>query len=440
VRPCFSASEKEEEARRGVEVQDALARLVAVSKIAWTFDNLRPTFSRAVWPVGTVFAPNNGPVIHLSPATPVYGELLGEIAFWDTVYGKRAKRLHEAVTPEKARLEKELDYAEADYRRACARAWAYDNLKPLVRERTSEPAAIVNPLIPVPTVYISPASPTAQEIVGALQRSEAKIRALKGAVEKPDGNAFPLPPPPDLATLAGAWQAATVNLTQLASAAQDLQNQVNAIDRGIGNWATPLYGDLAGARVRVIHAQWEVAVLEMQISELRQQGAQAPAGPGNQPFPGNAPAPGNPAFPGNLPAQGNAPVAGNPPAAAANIGEGRDSPRTWTDNAGRSLGEAQFDRFDFGKLSLKTANGRRFTVPWDRLCENDQAWIRENGGPLSGARAMRAWTYRNGSSIGDAWFWGAERNVVKLKKDNGSRIQVPMKNLSREDQAWVREH
>ena len=122
-----------------------------------------------------------------------------------------------------------------------------DNLRPLVRERASESAAILNPLIPVPAVYISPANPTAKEIVYALQRSSTKIRALKEAIERPDGNAIQLPPP-GLATLAQAWQAATVNLTQLARAADDLQGQVDSIDRGIGHWATPLYGDWPARR------------------------------------------------------------------------------------------------------------------------------------------------------------------------------------------------
>ena len=113
-------------------------------------------------------------------------------------------------------------------------------------------------------------------------------------------------------------------------------------------------------------------------------------------------------LPANSPFPGTAPWAGNAPVPGANNGGGRDALRTWTDNAGRGLGEAQFDRLYSGRISLKTAGGRRF-VPWDSLSEADQAWVRENGGPVSGARAIRLWKYKNGDPVGNAWFWARQR-------------------------------
>jgi hypothetical protein len=363
ARSGLAARQKYEDARLGisVEVQDALSRLVEVSKIAWTFDNLRPTLSRAVWPGGTAFAPPQAPVVHLSPASPVYGELLGEMAFWDAVYGARSVRLHETAPTERARLEKELDYAGAEYRRASARAWAYNNLRTLVRGGGSESATIINPFLPAPAVYLSPSSPTAIEIIGAMRSSEARIKALKEALEKPGGNALQLMPPPDLAMLVPAWQAAAMKLTQLAGAAQDIQRQVDAIDRGRGAFATPLYGDLAGARVRVIRAQWEVATIAGQIEAIRQQAAQPPAGPGG--VAGNA--------------AGNAPAPPNPPGQEKRDETGSRELRKWTYQSGRSVGEARFVRLLQNYVFLRTASGRTIKVRLDRLSDDDRAWIHE---------------------------------------------------------------
>jgi hypothetical protein len=76
-----SAESAEEMLRLGQELNAVLASLVEVCQVAWTFDNLRPTVARAVWPEGTPFRPPQAPIIHLSPGSANYQEIVGEMAF-----------------------------------------------------------------------------------------------------------------------------------------------------------------------------------------------------------------------------------------------------------------------------------------------------------------------------------------------------------------------
>lgn len=53
--------------------------------------------------------------------------------------------------------------------------------------------------------------------------------------------------------------------------------------------------------------------------------------------------------------------------------------RSWRDKSGRHSIEAQFLGVKAGKANLLERAGRRFEVPLDQLCEDDQQWINKHG-------------------------------------------------------------
>ena len=180
--------------------QKALSNLNDVCLEAWKYDNLRPTIARAVWPEGTLFKPPEVPVIHLSPGSPQYRAIVGQMAYWGSLCASLRQRLADRLAERKAgpqgggalqpknnesdedvdeetfRVENERDHAKASYRRACAWAWPYVNLRPMCHQPGFEPDTILNPLIPVPVVGLSPASPDYNEIVTALNCWELRAR------------------------------------------------------------------------------------------------------------------------------------------------------------------------------------------------------------------------------------------------------------------------
>ncbi len=196
IRPSWAADFSEQQRCFAAEVERSIGCLIDVCKVAWRFDNLRPVLGRAKWPEATLFKPAEGPVIHLSPGSPRYRAIVGQIAYWDarSYYGRKClldiSRLSvdDDVKSEILRAGGQLVEAKASYRRACAWAWPYNNLRPLAKQPGLEPVTIVNPFLPVPTVNLSSASPDYKEIVAQLTYWDAEVArcetSLKEVLEK----------------------------------------------------------------------------------------------------------------------------------------------------------------------------------------------------------------------------------------------------------------
>ena len=207
-----------EKARLEQELQDASLHLADVCGTAWKYDNLRPTTKRAVAPLGTLFQPPDVPVVHLSPGCPDYEMIVGEMVYWFSLCGSKKKRLMEIDAKEKNdqpggkdreqhaikakvaekvgkaydaegllteiyRAENELDRTIASYGRACAWAWPFANLRPLCNQPGFEPATIINPYIPVPTIQLSEASPDYKTIVVSLDHWGSRIPIAKARLK-----------------------------------------------------------------------------------------------------------------------------------------------------------------------------------------------------------------------------------------------------------------
>ena len=159
---------------------------------------------RAVAPIGTLFHPPEVPVVHLSPGSPDYRRIVGEMMYRFSLYTSRKERLAEFLAEERAptsqpggavaaksipadkylgedthRVENELDHAKAGYGRACAWAWPYVNLRPMCHQQGFEAATILNPFIPVPTIRLSEASPDYKETVKTMNYWEPEIPHAK---------------------------------------------------------------------------------------------------------------------------------------------------------------------------------------------------------------------------------------------------------------------
>jgi hypothetical protein len=188
----------------------------------WQYDNLRPTICRAVAPIlpNPNFDPSKGPVMHLSPGSPRYREIVGEMMYLHSFYVSRKERLVEfrkkletaasegnmappptngkyqqEITKEIRRAEAELEQARANYARACAWAWPYINLRPMCRLPGFEADTILNPFIPVPKIKLSEASPDYKAIVVALtewepkvQKAAARLKELRNCTQQPEND------------------------------------------------------------------------------------------------------------------------------------------------------------------------------------------------------------------------------------------------------------
>ncbi len=202
VRPSCAADFSEQQRCFAAEVDRSVSCLVEVCQVAWRFDNLRPLLGRAKWPEATLFKPAEAPVIHLSPGSPRYRVIVGQMAYWDAraYYGKKClldiSRLavDDDVKSEILRAGGQLVEAKASYRRACAWAWPYTNLRPLAKQPGLEPVTILNPFLPVPTVNLSSASADYKEIVAQLTYWDAEVsRCEKSLQEVLEKNHVPLP-------------------------------------------------------------------------------------------------------------------------------------------------------------------------------------------------------------------------------------------------------
>ena len=307
----------QDQSRDGAELNQALANLSAVCQQAWPFDNLRPAVARAVWPGGTIFNPPQVPVVHLSPGCPQYRWLVGEMAYWGTLYAAGNQRLKlladpalagaDEPTKQKAgRITKDLVDVKAHYRRACAWAWCFTNLRPLVREPGFTPDAIINPLLPVPDTTVSPASPDSKAIVQELSYWEAEVdhytKELKDLLDRQAakakaGKPQPLQPPPpqdhrlarmfeirqqlqnslsawrdaqeNRESLARPWRNAKETLMRLEHRAADLQSQI-ATAQLLQNGAAPgLQANLAQVTSQIAMTRQMLAGIEVQVEQVK---------------------------------------------------------------------------------------------------------------------------------------------------------------------------
>ena len=201
--PSASAADFSEQERLfDSEVSRSLECLKDVCRVAWPYDNLRPAALRAKWPEGTLFKPPETPVIHLSPGSPRYCAIVGQMAYWDAraYYGKKCLldvgrlKVDDKLKTEILRLGGDLVEAKANYRRACAWAWPYENLRPLLKQPGMEPITILNPFLPVPTINLSRSSPTCKEIVAQLGHWDAEVcRCEKDLGDFLKQNNIPMP-------------------------------------------------------------------------------------------------------------------------------------------------------------------------------------------------------------------------------------------------------
>lgn len=201
--PASYGADPAEQVRLERELQEASQTLVTYCTTGdvWRYDNLRPTLLRAVAPFGTIFNPPKAPVIHLSPGSPYYRPIVGQMMYHYYFCASRKERLiefmaaeQEAEQPavlvvppksladvdeERRCVEYELDNARASYGRACGWAWPYINLRPLCQAEGFEPATILNPFVPVPTTRLSEANPDYKLVVATLATWGPKIPNAK---------------------------------------------------------------------------------------------------------------------------------------------------------------------------------------------------------------------------------------------------------------------
>ena len=200
------AADPGRQARLQHEVAEAQANCIrfCTSREVWRYDNLRPTVLRTIAPVIPPARMEDMPVVHLSPGSPDYRRTVGQMMYLCWYLASRRQRLAEFLAEKENEAppagwalpqihndyeedfdddahhaEGELDQAHAGYGRACAWAWPYINLRPLCKYTGFEAAAILNPIIPVPKVRLSEASPDYKETVTALNYWEPKIGNAK---------------------------------------------------------------------------------------------------------------------------------------------------------------------------------------------------------------------------------------------------------------------
>lgn len=181
----FAVDPSEEARQFQTETGTALARFQQAAAEAWQYDNLRPAIARIRWPEGTIFKPPQAPVIHLSPGSQRYRELVGSLYLWGSLYEFRRARVTEVGKNSEAvqLLEKQLDWAKANYIKAYAWAAPYANLRGLVG---AVPASGVlgNVFLPPPTLNLSPGSADYKQIVAELKSWPTVIDRCERQLEK----------------------------------------------------------------------------------------------------------------------------------------------------------------------------------------------------------------------------------------------------------------
>jgi hypothetical protein len=302
--PSSYAADSTEVTRLKQEVAEALAGLTDVCREAWQYDNLRPTIARAVWPEGTLFHPPQIPVVHLSAGSPYYRAVVGQMAYWGSLSASRIQRLVDftagrkvpppqgkavlmngsSVEEEIPGAEKELDHAKASYRRACAWAWPFANLRPLCHQPGLEPATIINPFIPVPDggIALAPTNPDYPLIVAALHDWEPRIppasvrlkdllddrQAAAEAAAVAAGHQGNLPAPADDPRLARMFDI----LQQLKPVLQQWRADQRELDSLIMPWGLAS-GTLAALQFQAQQLQNELAVLAIRANDPRENQA-----------------------------------------------------------------------------------------------------------------------------------------------------------------------
>ena len=332
--PSSYAATADESSRLAEEASEAKTNLEQVCRLAWRFDNLRPTMARAasLQKFLTALTPSD-PMVHLSAASSYYRKLVGQIAYWASLVESRAERMKEygsgqaasAAEEEIPGAEREFDFAQASYLRACAWAWPYANVRPLCHAPGFQPAEFLNPLVPTPEgrLWLSTGDPDYKTIVATLDEWEPKV--LRAAARLKDlladrqaaaaaaaaavavrgrGGEQPIPPDDqrlvrmgdifeklkpamkqwradqrEIDDLVGPWRLAVERLAMLQFQAQQLEYQINLMAIRANNptddqlqlqaEVQDLQRQLAALAPQINAAQREVTKIEDRIKELR---------------------------------------------------------------------------------------------------------------------------------------------------------------------------
>ena len=136
--------------------------------------------------------------------------------------------------------------------------------------------------------------------------------------------------------------------------------------------------------------------------------------------------------------------------------------RIWTDSTGAKT-EATFRHSISGTVELIRRDGTVTKIPVEALSKEDQQWIKnphrmsaedvpvvkKAEGELKGEGSqnasvqvteLRTWTDASGKHTLKAKFSGIIAGTVKLIKQDGSTISIPLEKLSDEDKDWIKNH
>jgi len=118
--------------------------------------------------------------------------------------------------------------------------------------------------------------------------------------------------------------------------------------------------------------------------------------------------------------------------------------RTWTSRDGKFKTEADLIDFKEDVVRLKKSDGGELSVPLAKLSDEDQQFVRNRYPAVaeagSGDDASREWKSRDGKFTTRARFVELADGTVRLEKDDGKIIEVPLTQLSLSDRTWVNSH
>ena len=120
----------------------------------------------------------------------------------------------------------------------------------------------------------------------------------------------------------------------------------------------------------------------------------------------------------------------------------RAETRTWTSSSGRFSTEAELIDFNDGKAHLKKADGKVIEVPLSSLCEEDRALIKKQFPGVEEAHIRpgveyREWTSKSGKFKIMGEFLGVSEGKVRIRKSDGTEINVELAKLSTADQRFA---
>jgi hypothetical protein len=113
--------------------------------------------------------------------------------------------------------------------------------------------------------------------------------------------------------------------------------------------------------------------------------------------------------------------------------------RTWTSRDGKFTVDAELDGVKDGVVKLKKTDGSVIDVPLDKLSAADQEYIEGQGaGAASSGGEFRKWTSKDGKFTVRAKFIKFADGKVHLKRADGTTLAVFLSKFCDEDRAWVK--